>query len=73
MIEVKSTLKRWGRSFGVVIPMEKIKEEGLSENDNLDILIKKEGNPLKKHFGTFKFKKSTQEMLDESDKESWDD
>ena len=53
--------------------MEKIREEGLSESDNLEITISKESNPLKKHFGTFKFKKQTKEMLDESDKESWDE
>ena len=27
----------------------------------------------KKHFGTHKFKKPTKEILDESDKEGWDD
>lgn len=35
------------------------------------LLSKKEYNPLKETFGTFKFKKSTQEMLDESDREEW--
>ena len=73
MIEVKAQLKRWGRSFGIIVPMEKIKENSLSENDLLDVIISKEENPLKKHFGTFKFKKSTKELLKESDKEGWDE
>ena len=73
MIEIESKLKKWGRSFGIVIPMEKIKKENLSEKDKLRILITKEKNPLKKHFGSFKFKRSTQEILDEGDKESWDE
>jgi len=30
-------------------------------------------NPLKKTFGTLKFKKSTDEVLNESDKEAWDE
>ncbi|MEK6873808.1 MAG: hypothetical protein AABW91_03105 [Nanoarchaeota archaeon] len=73
MIEIEAKLKRWGRSFGIVVPMEKIKLEGISDRDVLAIFIKKGGNPLKKHFGTFKFKKATKEMLDESDRESWDE
>ena len=73
MIEVEAVLKRWGRSFGVVIPMEKIKQENLSDNDTLNITITKKVNPLKETFGKLKFKKSTQEILDESDRESWDE
>lgn len=72
MIEFKSKLKRWGRSFGIVVPMEKIKEENINENEVMEIAITRK-NPLKETFGTFKFKKSTQEMLDESDKEAWDE
>ncbi|MBS3067015.1 hypothetical protein J4205_04270 [Candidatus Pacearchaeota archaeon] len=73
MIEIEAKLKRWGRSFGIVVPMEKIKSEGISDRDVLDISIVKKRNALKDTFGTFKFKKSTQEMLDESDRESWDE
>ena len=73
MIEVESRLRRWGRSFGIVIPMEKIKEANLAENDSLDVIITKKDNPLRKHFGTFKFKKSTKELLKESDREAWDE
>ncbi|MEX2017304.1 MAG: hypothetical protein WD876_02425, partial [Candidatus Pacearchaeota archaeon] len=61
-----------GRSFGVVIPMEKIKEAEFSENDALELVIKKKKNPLKETFGTLKFDKTTQEILNESDRESWD-
>ena len=70
---MQSRLRRWGRSFGIVIPMEIIKRESLGENDKIDILIIKKKNPLKKHFGTFKFRRSTEEMLKEGDKESWDE
>ncbi len=73
MIEVEARLKRWGRSFGVVIPMDKIKKEDFSENDKIRILIAKKKNPLKEHFGSFKFKRSTEEILKEGDKESWDE
>jgi len=68
MMEIQTKLKQWGRSFGIVIPMEKIKEENLSEDDILEIRISKKTNPLKQTFGTFKFKKTTDELLEESDK-----
>ena len=71
MIEMESKLKRWGRSFGIVVPMDKIREENLSERDKLKILITKKKNPLKEHFGSFKFTKSTKEILKEGDNENW--
>ena len=73
MIEVETKVRKWGRSFGVVIPKEKIKEEGIKENETIKLLIGKKNNVLREVFGTFKFKKSTEEMLRESDKECWDE
>ena len=73
MIEVEAKVRKWGRSFGVVIPKDKIKDEGIKENETVTLLIGKKTNVLKETFGTFKFKKSTQEMLDEIDREAWDE
>ncbi len=73
MIELKSRLRRWGRSFGIVVPMEKIKEENFSENEIVRIFIAKKRNPLKATFGVFKFKRPIKEILDEGDKENWDE
>ncbi|MEK6828286.1 MAG: AbrB/MazE/SpoVT family DNA-binding domain-containing protein [Nanoarchaeota archaeon] len=73
MIEVEAKVRKWGRSFGVVIPKEKIKEEGIKENETIKLLIAKRTNVLKETFGTFKLKRSTQEILDESDREDWDE
>ena len=73
MIEVETKLKRWGRSFGIIIPMEKIREANLSENETLDVVVTKKKNPLKETFGKLKFKKSTKELLEESDREAWDE
>lgn len=72
-IEFEAKLKRWGRSFGIVVPMEKIKRARLGENEKLEVIITKEENPVKKHFGTHKFSKPTQQILDESDRDSWDE
>jgi antitoxin component of MazEF toxin-antitoxin module len=73
MIEIESKLREWGRSIGVVIPKEKIKEENLKEGDKVKILILKEKNPIKETFGIAKLKRSTEEMLKESDEECWDE
>ena len=73
MIEVETKVRKWGRSFGVVIPKEKIKEEGIKENETITLLIGRKTNVLKETFGTLKFKRTTQEILDESDREDWDE
>lgn len=71
MIEVEAKVRKWGRSLGVVIPKEKIKEEGIKENETIKLLIAKRTNVLKETFGTLKFKKSTDEMMQEIDRELW--
>lgn len=37
------------------------------------LFMAKKPNTLKETFGTFKFKRSTEEMMEEIDKESWDE
>ena len=73
MKEVEAQVREWGRSLGVVIPKEAALEEHLKEGDTVKLLILKKSNPIKKTFGTFKFKKNTEEMLKEADTESWDE
>lgn len=70
MIEIKTKLRRWGNSFGLVVPQQAIKNENAKEGDEITVLLKKnEDNILKEMFGTFKFKKSTDQILKEVDKE----
>ena len=75
MIETEVKIKRWGRSFGVIIPMEMIKESNLNENEIVNIVVQKKKNPFLENFGILKgkMKKTTKELLDESDKEGWDE
>jgi len=73
MIEFETKLKRWGRSFGVVVPMDKIKQELIRDDETIEIKISRKKNPLKETFGTVKLKKSTEQMLKESDEEAWDE
>ena len=73
MLEVEAKVRKWGRSLGVVIPKDKVKKEGIKENETIKLLIIKKTNVLKETFGTMKFKRTTQEILDESDREDWDE
>jgi len=70
MIEIKSKLRKWGNSLGVIVPQKVIENEKVKEGENIIILLKKEeDNILKEMFGSFKFKKSTEELLKEVDNE----
>lgn len=69
---VKSKLKKWGNSFGVIIPKEIIYSENFKENEDIEFLIVKNSKKrFDELFGSLKgkFKKSTDEMMREIDKE----
>lgn len=74
MEQIKTTVKKWGNSFGVVIPKEIINREKLKENKEVFITIQqKKYTTVGDIMGIFKRKsgKSTQEIMDEIDKELW--
>ncbi len=73
MQELDVKLRKWGRSFGVVIPKEIIINEKFSEGDDIVMVIIRKPNVLKETFGTLKFKRSTDEILKEVDEEGWDE
>ncbi|MEX2016861.1 MAG: AbrB/MazE/SpoVT family DNA-binding domain-containing protein [Candidatus Pacearchaeota archaeon] len=74
MIEIKTKLRKWGNSYGIIVPQKKVEDIKIKEGDEVIILLKKEEeeNVLKEMFGTFKFKKSTDKIMREIDKELWD-
>lgn len=60
--------------MAVVIPKEAVAKEHLKEGEKVTLIIVKENkNVLKETFGTFKFKKSAQQMKDEIRKELYND
>jgi len=71
MIEIKTNVKEWGNSFGIVIPKEEIVKEGIGPKDKIKVLITKEKDSLKVKdiFGTIKWKTKTEKLLREIDKE----
>lgn len=74
MTVIQTEVKKWGNSMAVVIPREITKKEHIKENQKLTLIIVKETkNVLKETFGTFKFKKSAQQMKDEIRKELYNE
>lgn len=63
MATLKTVVRPWGSSLGIIIPSEVVKEEGLKPKQEIIIEIKKAD--LSKLFGLAKFKKSAQKIKDE--------
>lgn len=74
MVELKAKLRRWGNSFGIVVPQRIVVEEKVKEGDEITILFKKE-NVLKEVFGALReWKINTQKVKDDlrrEEKEAW--
>ena len=73
MIEVKTKLRRWGNSFGVVVPQKVVDDSGFKEGEEIEILIETKSTDLRKLFGKHKFKKSTEDLMREIDEDLYDD
>jgi antitoxin component of MazEF toxin-antitoxin module len=52
---VRSVVRKWGNSLGVVIPSEEVSREGLKENDEVEIVIRKAVD-IRQLFGKYKFR-----------------
>ena len=74
MIEIKTKLRKWGNSLGIVVPLNKTNEENIKEGEEVTALIlsRKKVN-LKKLFGKHKFSKSTDQLMKEADEELYND
>ncbi len=80
MEQIKTKIKKWGNSFGVVIPMEIVNNKGLKEDSDVSITIERNDTMnvddlmrLSKKLGLAKKLRgiNTQKILDEIDKELW--
>lgn len=54
-MQAKSKLKRWGNSYGVVVPKEIVEKEGLKEGELVEISIRKAAD-VRGLFGKYPFK-----------------
>jgi antitoxin component of MazEF toxin-antitoxin module len=72
MEKIKSVARRWGSSLGVIIPRDVVEKEHIKEGQQIDFLILKDSRALRETFGTLKFKKTSQQMKDETRAELYD-
>jgi antitoxin component of MazEF toxin-antitoxin module len=69
MITSKSRVKRWGNSFGVLIPKEMVEKEGLKEGEEVGVSVVKTSD-IKHLFGKYPFRDLQKQK--EKMKEGWD-
>lgn len=70
MMEIKAKTKKWGNSIGILIPKDAIRKENIKPDQEVTVLIS--AKPITKGkdiWGTFKFKKSTEQLMREVDKD----
>ena len=70
MMEIKTKTKKWGNSIGILIPKDVIRKENIKPEQEVTVLIS--SKPITKGkdiWGTFKFKKSTEQLMREIDKD----
>lgn len=53
MTAIETKIKRWGNSFGIIIPREKLKDKNIQEGEEVIIEINKK-EKLKDMFGSLK-------------------
>ncbi len=70
MAAIRTKVKSWGNSLGIVIPKEEAKKQIIRKGDEVLIEIKKPKEEIMKLFGSLKLKKSSQELKDEA-KKGW--
>ena len=73
MIEIKTKLRRWGNSFGIVVPLKAVQSAGVKEGEEVEVLFKKNKVSLRKLFGKHKFSKPTEQLMKEMDEELYNE
>lgn len=80
MEKIKTTVKKWGNSFGIILPKKVVDTEKLKEGIEITITIEPNskmtvGDLMKfaKKHPLAKINKTTQEIIREIDKNLWDE
>jgi antitoxin component of MazEF toxin-antitoxin module len=72
METITTKVKKWGNSFGIILPAEMVRHNNLREGTNIEIRINtKDKTRVKDVFGILKGKltKSTDDLLKEVDRD----
>ncbi len=54
-MQLNAKLKRWGNSYGVVVPKEVVEKEGLREGEVVEVIVRK-AIDVKRLYGKYPFK-----------------
>ena len=73
MADIETKLQKWGNSYGLVVPIEVVRARKMKEGDKIKAVLIKKGNILRESFGSHKFSKSTKQLMEESDKELYNE
>jgi antitoxin component of MazEF toxin-antitoxin module len=72
MEQLTTKIRKWGNSYGIIIPHEILRRKNIREGEVVDAILLKKGNVLRETFGTHKFSKSVKQLMKETDKELYD-
>jgi antitoxin component of MazEF toxin-antitoxin module len=80
MQQINTKVKKWGNSFGIVLPMEIIKKQQIKEGTGVNVTISAQnkmtvGDLMEsiKQLNLPKIKKPTEKIMKEIDKELWNE
>jgi antitoxin component of MazEF toxin-antitoxin module len=74
MEKINTIVKKWGNSYGIILPKELVQSQELKEGARIDIIVQpRKKTKVKDIFGILKgkLKKDTDQIMDEVDKELW--
>ena len=63
MTEYEGTIKKWGNSFGILVPREVIQESRLKEDSRVRIILLPRGKIVRETFGMLKGLKLTGQQV----------
>lgn len=72
MEKVNATVKKWGNSFGIILPKDIVKSQDIREGSNIEVMIQsKNKTKVKDIFGILKgkIKRDTADLLREVDED----
>ncbi|MBI4918865.1 AbrB/MazE/SpoVT family DNA-binding domain-containing protein [archaeon] len=74
MTELEIVAKKWGNSFGFVIPKSVVEEENIKENEKFSVVLVRKSDTISKTFGLLKGKitESGQKIKDQLRKDLYD-
>lgn len=64
-MEIEGRIKKWGNSYGVLLPKGYIQRKHLAENEAVMVNVKSKKQDLQQLFGLCHFKKPVKQMMKE--------